>query len=269
MSYDEEIAMYEKMQQDRDMQFFNENSKIEDYYENLLSNEYHSDFVQVLKSIQHELKVFHANFVYIEKIVNFIKNDFKTEGVFPWDLTFLNLFITNTVNSMILSTYKLVLEDAKLDSRKNGGLRYLQILMNRKHLNNDESTIIIRNKLKEVKPLFKESNKLCTQNNISLLRNSKIAHYDISKQEEIEKIKIDLYIFQDIFNLSVEIFEILSLKYFERESVFNNTMIKTHSFKNFICQTALFNNPNPSAQLDIEGYFAYLRQNFISALSNN
>lgn len=267
MSYDEEMEMYEKMQQDKNAQFSNESLKIEDYYINLLSKEYHGEFVQVLESIQSDLKLFHTNLVYMEKIVHFINEEFKSNGVFPWDLTFLNLFITNTVDSMILTTYKLVLDNANLASKKNGGLSYLKALVNSKHLNTEETKNIIRNKLREVKPLFKEFERISDQNSIGLLRNSKIAHYDIGKQEEIERVKVDLNTFLDIYNLSVKIFEILSLKYFERESIFNNTMINIHSFKKIICQNAQINNPNPFAQLDIEGYFAYLRQNFVDALS--
>lgn len=268
MFYDEEIemAMYEKMKENQEVLFITENSTIPDYYKNVLLEDYHAEFEQILKSVQHDLKLFHTNLVYTEKILNFINTEFITEGAFPQDLAFLHLFITNTVDAMILTTYKLVLDNANIKSKKNGGLSYLKSLINTKKLDDELTTKTIRNKLKEVRPLFKNYETLCNQGNIDVLRNSKIAHYDIGRQEEIKKVDWDTLL--KIYNVSVDIFEILSLKHFERRSTFDYKMIEIHSFKNYVCQNVMLNNPNGSTQLDVDGYFSYLRRNFISSLSN-
>lgn len=248
--------------------FIAESSTISDYYKNILLEKYHAEFEQILESIQHDLKLFHTNLVYTEKILNFINIEFETEVFFLQDLAFLQLFITNTVSSMILTTYKLVLDTANIQSKKNGGLSYLKSLINTKMLDDKVTKETIRNKLREVKPLFKEYESLSKLGNIDILRNSKIAHYDIGKQDEIKKIKVDLDTLLKIYNISVDIFEILSLKYFERNSSFNYKMIEIHSFKKFVCQSAMMNNPNPFSQLDLDSYFSYLRRNFVSSLSN-
>lgn len=238
------------------------------YYKNILLEEYHAEFEKILKSIQHDLKLFHKNLIYTKKIFDFINVEFKNEGIFPQELIFLQLFITNTVDSMILTTYKLALDNANIQTKKNGGLSYLKSLINTKMLNDKVTKENSHKKLKEVKPLFKKYESLSKEGKIDVLRNSKIAHYDIGKQEELKQIRVNLETLQKIYNVSVQIFEILSLKYFEYNSTFDYMMIESNSFEKFICQNAMMNNPNPHAQLDIDNYFMYLRQKFISQLSN-
>lgn len=262
----EEIKTYLKIEEDKEKNFINDNSKIDDYYKNILIEESHTQFEQVLESIQYDLKMFHTNLVYTEKIINFINEDFKIKGVFPQDLIFLNLFITNAVTSMILTTHKFALDKENVEKKRNGGLSYLRSLVNVQSINNLETKKIANGKTREVKLLFNKYEQLSKQGNISLLRNSKIVHYDVGKQDELENLKVDLNTLLDIYNVSVEIFEILSLKYFERISSFNHKMIKLHSFKNFICQNITMYNPNPAAQLDIERYFVFLRKNFVNSL---
>lgn len=248
-------------------QFIIDSLTIQDYYKNVLIEEYHAEFEQIVESISYDLKIFHTNLVYLEKILDFINTEFKTEGVFPQDLIFLNLFITNTVNSMILITHKLVLDKADLQNKKNSGLHYLKVLIEKKMVDDEKIKMEIHEKLKIVKPLFQEYKRLSDLGNINILRNSKIAHDDIGKHEEINALKVDIGTFVKIHKFASDIFEILSLQYFERKSTFNSKMIQHHTFKKFVCQNVMMNNPNPSAQLDIDAYFACLRRNFVNSLT--
>lgn len=250
--------------------FLKERESNPDYYKNILPANYYDDFEKVVEIIKNELILFHKNLVYTEKIIDFINLEFKENGVFPTDLYFLILFTENTINSMILTTHKLAFEKADIKNKKNVGLAYLNTLISISIKEFDETSNIkinTRKKLKETKELFRKLEKLEDKENIHLLRNSNIAHIDLSAQENIKTLKIDFDTLSKAYNISVEIFEILSLKFYELENSFSKKMIDIHSFKNHVCQNPWMNNPNPYAKLDIENYFAMLRKNFINNLT--
>lgn len=264
---DEEELLDEYMWLDRQKNddFNRENANIPGYYKNILAEENQLEFEQILNYIQKLLKQFDTNLIYSEKIVKFINEEFNVHGAFPMDLMFLNQFLINAIDTMILTASKLVFDHAKIRDKKNGGLNYLKSYIGQHRKVEQYDTI--NPILKEVKPLFRQCNELGTQANIEVFRNSKIAHYDIDKEDEVKRLKIDLEILKAIYISCSQIFEKLSLKYFERISIFDDKMInKHHDFQKHVCENLLMHNPNPFAQTDLDCFLDVLRNNFIDNL---
>ena len=70
--------------------------------------------------------------------------------------------------------------------------------------------------------------------------------------------------FESVFELSCEILELLSMKYFLYENRFSYGMIDIHGFKSFVCQNPLLHNPNPLGNTDLDIFFDTLRKDFIN-----
>lgn len=69
--------------------------------------------------------------------------------------------------------------------------------------------------------------------------------------------------FENVFDLSCEILELLSMKYFWYKNRIFYEMIVIHGFKAFVCQNSLLHNPNPVGKMDLDIFFDTLRKDFV------
>lgn len=244
--------------------FFDEESKnIRDYYKNLLDAKDADEFVQILEFLQSEIQKFDINLVYCEKIIAFINNEFKEKGVYPNHLIFFEQFLANATDSMILTISKLFLDSCDIGKKKNCGICYLQSFLNKKLSHTAKQSLPLQPTLREVSTLIKKVKSKSIQ--IGELRKSLIAHKDINNAEKVLKIRLQLDDFISIFDLSVRILELLSLKYFERKSIFNSEYIKTHGYKVALCQNIWMHNSNPYGKTDLDLFFDLVRSYFINS----
>ena len=248
---------------DKVKQFFfeEENRNIKEYYKNILESKDIDEYVQILEFLQCQLKNFNTNLVYCEKIIAFINNEFKEKGLYPTQLIFLEQFLSNATDSMILTISKLYLDDCDMRKKKNCGIRYLQSYLNDKL--SDTAKQSLRPTLREAGTLIKKVKSKSIQ--MGELRNSLIAHHDIQSAEKVMKIRLQIDDFNYIFDLSVRILELLSLKYFERKSIFNSEYIKIHGYKVALCQNIWMHNTNPYGKTDLDLFLDILRSYFIDS----
>ena len=97
---------------------------------------------------------------------------------------------------------------------------------------NSDNREIVREKLREAGDKVKEVKKIVEK--LEDLRNSLIAHFDIEKIDSVKQIKMGIEEFESVFELSCEILELLSMKYFLYENRFSYGMIDIHGFKSFV-----------------------------------
>lgn len=225
------------------------------YYKNLLDSNDFNEFEDILEFLKEELRNYYVNLEYSEKIMRFIENEFSTDKVFPTQLIFIKQFLNNAFDSMALSIYKLYFDRGNIVKKTNCGIKYLQTFLNKKLVqNNDSQREILRKAGKKIK----ETQTL--GNNIVKIRNSRIAHCDIGKKSEVGKIVLQIETLKSIFENSVEILELLSLKYFEYKGLDDKEMISIHGFDNFVIKN-IWINSDSSTDLDL--FFNTLRSNVI------
>ena len=129
-----------------------------------------------------------------------------------------------------------------------------------KNLSRDNREIV-QEKLRDAGDKIKKVKKIADK--LESLRNSLIAHFDIKKIESVKEIKMGIEEFENVFDLSCEILELLSMKYFLYENKFSHEMIDIHGFKSFVCQNPLLHNPTPMGKTDLDIYFDALRKDFV------
>lgn len=264
----------EKICEDEDLCFERNNSLMEaiqeyffcrskdmkkDFYKNLFEEKYCKEFESILCLIKNELELYDTNLVYCKKIIDFITNEFNEKGIYITHTIFLNNYLKNAVDSMILTICKFFLDNPDIEKKKNCGIQYLKLFVE-KNLKNDEKAVI-QEKLKDVRNKIKEGKKIAKK--IQSMRNSLIAHYDIEKIEYVKQIRMNIEEFETIFNLSCEILELLSLYYFHFEENNSYDIINAQGFKFSVCQNCFMHNPNPGSKMDLDIFFDILRKDFI------
>lgn len=232
--------------------------KEQDYYKNLFDEEYYADYENVLSLISNNLKMFDMNLVYCRKIVDFLTNEFNKKGIYIMQTMFLNNYLSNAVDSMILTICKMILDNPDTNNKRNCGLMYLQSYIG-KNLS-EGSRDIVQGRLKKASDKIKELRKMTTK--LEDLRNSLIAHFDINKIESVKQIKMGIEEFEKVFELLCEILELFSMKYFLYENSFSCKMITTHGFKYYVCQNPILH----SKTIDLDMYFDILRKDFIKVV---
>ncbi|WP_127533352.1 hypothetical protein [Paenibacillus kobensis] len=229
-------------------------SKIDLFYKNIMSVEKQKEFERMTDLIRDELHVFGVNLFYCRKIMNFIDGEFSQKGVFPTDLFFIKQFVHNSFFVLILTSEKLFAE-ANLSKKKNFGFDYLK-----NQISNSCSSNEIRSSIQglfggEFRERMKQGRRLRAE--IKDLRDSYIAHYDIYEIEHIKKVALEL--FEKIYEISVEIFESISLYRFERLNITYKNLIKIHGFKKTVCENALIHEKKHT---DIDSFLDVLRKKF-------
>ena len=231
----------------------------EDYYKNLFEEKYYEEYESILCLIRNELKIYDMNLVYCKKVIDFLTNEFKDKGIYITQTIFLRNYLNNTVDSMILAICKMFLDSPDISKKKNCGIRYLKLYIET-NLSGDNRDVV-RKQLREASDKIKKVKKIAGK--LENLRNSLIAHFDINKIESVKEIKMGIEEFESVFDLSCEILELLSMKYFLYENKCSYNMIKIHGFKSFVCQKALLHNPNPMGKTDLDIFFDTLRKYFL------
>ena len=102
-------------------------------------------------------------------------------------------------------------------------------------------------------------------NNIVKIRNSRITHCDIGKKSEVGKIVLQIETLKSIFQNSVEILELLSLKYFEYNGLVDQEMISVHGFDNFVIKNIWINS---DSNTDLDLFFNTLYFDFIENIES-
>ncbi|WP_281526623.1 hypothetical protein [Intestinibacter bartlettii] len=222
-----------------------ESKKDPNYYKNLLDSDDFNEFEEILEFLKEELKNYYVNLEYSEKIIKFIENEISMDRVFPTQLIFIKQFLNNAFDSMVLSIYKLYFDRGNIVKKTNCGIKYLQTFLNKKLVQTEESQ---RDILRKAGKKIKETQTL--GNNIVKIRNSRIAHCDIGKKSEVGKIVLQIETLKSIFENSVDILELLSLKYFEYKELADGEMISVHGFDNFVIKNIGINSDN-NADLDL------------------
>ena len=230
-----------------------ESKKNPNYYKNLLDSNDFNEFEEILEFLKEELRNYYVNLEYSEKIIRFIENEFSIDRVFPTQLIFIKQFLNNAFDSMVLSIYKLYFDRGNIVKKTNCGIKYLQTFLNKKLLQTEESQRAI---LRKAGKKIKETQTL--GDNIVKIRNSRIAHCDIGKKSEVEKIVLQIETLKSIFENSVEILELLSLKYFEYKGSDDQEMIRTHGFEKFLIKNIWINS---DSNTDLDLFFNTLRFN--------
>lgn len=234
--------------------------KQEDYYKNLFDEDFYKEYESILCLISNELKLYDMNLVYCKKIVDFLTNEFEKKGIYIAQTIFLKNYLYNTVDSMILTICKMYLDAPDIGKKKNCGIRYLQSYIGKNLSEGDK--VVVKDKLRGASDKIKEVRKIADK--LENLRNSLIAHFDIKKIENVKEIKMEIKEFERVFDLSCEILELLSMKYFLHENRFSNKMIGSQGFKLFVCQNPVLHNPNPMWKMDLDYFFDTLRKDFIN-----
>ncbi|MNW32991.1 hypothetical protein D3C74_99440 [compost metagenome] len=228
------------------------------YYKNTLIVEQHRKFEEMTDLLQTELKIFDINLFYCEKLIHFIDNELSQNHlVFHMNLPFIQQFINNSFFVMILTSTKLF---STVKQDKNFGFDFFKNFINQSCNKSDEHIVQSLRKVSggEVRGLINVGKVLCKE--IENIRNYYVAHYDIGKVEQIRKIKLDLKLFNEIYNVSVKIFEILSLKRFHRLDTAYSKLIKFQGFEKIVCQNYLLRGKGLS---DIDIYLDHLRKNYL------
>lgn len=240
----------------RDYYFDNLRHEQKGYYKNLFEEEYYEEYESILCLIRNELKIYDTNLGYCKKIVDFLINEFEEKGIYIAQTIFLRNYLNNAVDSMILAICKMFLDAPDTGKKKNCGISYLQSYLG-KNLRSDHREIV-QKKLRVASDKIKEVKKIVDK--LEDLRNSLVAHFDIKEIESVKKIKMSIEEFERVFDLSCEILELLSMKYFLYENRSSHEMIDIHGFKSFVCQNPLLHNPNPSCKMDLDIFFDILRK---------
>ena len=244
-----------KIKEELEEYIFKEESKEnQNYYKNLLDSSDFDEFEEILEFLKQELRNYYVNLEYSEKIIRFIEEEFSIYGVFPTQLIFIKQFLKNAFDSMILTISKLYFDQGNINKKTNCGIKYLQIFLNKKLGQSIKSQKCI---LKEASKKIKETQTL--GDNIVKVRNSLIAHCDIGKKSEVEQIVLQIETLKSIFENSVEILELLSLKYFECKTLFDKEMMDIHGFKKYVIKNLWIDN----RYTDLDSFFKVLRSDFI------
>lgn len=229
------------------------------YYKKLFDERYYGEYENILCLIRNELKLYDMNLIYCRKIVDFLTNEFEEKGVYITQTIFLKNYLNNAVDSMILTICKMFLDNPDTGKKKNCGMKYLQSYIGTNLKNDDREAV--HEELRKASDKIKAVTKIAVK--LKDLRNSLIAHFDIEEIETVKQIKMGIEEFESVFELSCEILELLSMKYFLYENRFSYEMINIHGFKSFVCQNPLLHNPNPMARTDLDIFFDILRKDFI------
>ena len=236
------------------------------HYKNLMLEEEQADFENVLELLSNQLKRYDVNLYHCKKILDFLEKYYPDE-IFPQDTFFLNNYLSNTVDLMILTISKLYLDACDVNKRKNCGIKYLQSFIGIKV--SDKSNI--KDTLKKASAKIKEVVSIAEK--LEPVRDKLIAHFDIRGIETAQNVKMHINEFMKIYELSCEILELLSLGYFEYKDVFSQKMIQDNGFKFFVCQNPWCHNPNQYYESDIDSYLKTIKMKFdackLKSINNN
>ena len=260
---DKNLTLQVQLTEEIEQYFFSkDNKKMNGYYVNLLDPKCYDEFEQILNFLKRELLIYDVNLTYCKKILHFIDNEFSKKGILPTQLIFLKQFLNNASDSMILVIAKLYFDSCDIGKKQNCGIKYLQSFLNQemRKITDDSKKNLLHQILKDAGKMIKEVKLIAPE--IELLRNSSIAHYDIQSSENISNISIAINKMEKIYDLSAEILEYLSLKYFERANIFSAEMINLHGFKSFVIQNPWMHNPNPVGKMDLDLFFDTLKKYF-------
>lgn len=227
--------------------YFDRLRQQQDYYKNLFHEKDCSEYEMILHFIQDDLKKYDVNLTYCKKIIDFITNKFNGNCIFVTHTIFLKSYLCNALDSMILTICKMVLDKPDVAKKENCGIKYLQSYVNRSLT--EEKRAIVKQELRTVGDKIKE-----VQNKTQMLenlRNSVIAHFDIGKREDVQKIKVSIEELENVFELLCKTFEILSMKYFLYFDIFSKKMIDVNGFKAYVCQNPIIHNHNEKMDIDI------------------
>ena len=233
------------------------NANVTLYYKNILEPQQYETFEKMVEFIRRELVRFYTNIIYVEKILSFM-HEFNEKGAFPLDLSFLNRYLDTAMSEMILVQTKLF-SNANTQKQDNFGFDYLKAFIARNSKDKNVNTLLggkVREKIKKGKEKCKK---------LENIRNGMLAHYDVKTVQEGINDVVNLEDLKYMFDLSAELLEMLSLYYFERQSIFNLEMIEIHGFKKVFCQNFLIDN---CMSTDLDRSLNLLRRNFID-LNNN
>ncbi len=228
--------------------------KIPFYYKNCLLEEDWETFETIMEFIRGELVRYHLNIAYVKKITSFMA-EFNEKGVFPLDLQFLNRYLDTAVSEMILVQTKLF-SNANTVQQKNFGFDYLRYNISENSKNKEVNKLLgeIRKKIKVAKDKCKKMEKI---------RNGMIAHYDIKliQKETIDTVSIEDL--EELYEISVDLLETLSLHYFERKDSAFLEMMNKHGFKKAVVENPIF---EPKLTSDLDEYLNILRERFIDKI---
>ena len=253
---DEYMNYYEKIDEELTDLLLKETMRHEQYYKNILKEESFEMFEKIVTLLQGEVQFFYENLVYTQKIFDFI-HGFREDGSYPTDLLFLRTFLGTASSNMILIACKLFYSGSvSHETGENVSLYYLRNYI----FKNSKDKNMMQTKLKNIKPLMEIIKAELPP--LEKLRNTYIAHYQVSKEEH-ENIKIDINSLKKIFDVVCELFEELSLMYFQGKDIGRYNFIRHQGFKKAVCQNLIMDNIQ---KLDIEAYFDYLRRNFYKNL---
>lgn len=231
--------------------------KISLYYKNILLEERWEIFEKMIEFIRGELVRYHLNIVYCKKIVSFMKG-FNEKGVFPSDLQFLNRYLDTAVSEMILVQTKLF-SNANTNKQDNFGFDYLKAFISNYSKDRKEVSKLLggetRKKIKEAKDNCKK---------LENIRNGMLAHYDVRTiQEGITDI-VSIDELEILYDISVDLLEIMSLHYFERKDSAFLRMIEIHGFRKAVLENPIMDmNRTP----DLDEYLNILRGRFIDKMT--
>jgi hypothetical protein len=228
--------------------------KIPMYYKNFMPIEIHSKFEEMVDLVRYELISYHTKLIYCKKIIDFLNEEFAQDGVILTQTNFLHQYLNTAASEMILVSTKLF-ATAKINA--NFGFDYLKDYIAKNCNNNPELRGILGG---ELRGLISKGKKKCKE--LVIVRNSLIAHYDIEKVTEAKNIRVSYEELNELYEISVEILQMLSFYRFERLSCIFPELIKAQTFKVAVCQNPWSNSLN----LDIDNYFAVLRKNFLPNL---
>lgn len=245
---DDYMKYYEIIDKELSELLLKETMNHEYYYKNILKEESFDMFEKIVTLLQGEIQFFYENLVYTQKIFDFIK-EFNRDGVFPTDLLFLKTFLATASSNMILIACKLFfVGSVDYKTGENISFNYLRQYI----VDNAKDKDIVQIKLKTIK----KSLKTIKQELLPLdeLRNTYIAHYQMNKEHE--SIKININSLKKIYDVACELFEELSLMYFQGKDIGRYNFIRYQGFKNAICKNQIMDTIQ---KLDIDVYFDYLR----------
>lgn len=225
------------------------------HYKNLMLENEQSDFENVLELLSNQLKRYDVNLYYCKKILDFFDKYYPDE-IFPQDTFFLNNYLGNTVDLMILTISKLYLDACDVKKRKNCGIKYLQSFIGIKVSDKSNIKDILKKASAKIKEVVSIAEKL------EPVRDKLIAHFDISDIDTAQNVKMHINEFVKIYDLSCEILELLSLGYFNYKDVFSQKMIQANNFKFFVCQDPWCHNPNQYYESDIDSYLKTIKMKF-------
>lgn len=230
-------------------------SNIPFYYKNILQEGCYETFEKMLEFIRSELVRYHSNILYIKKIVSFM-NEFNEKGAFPLDLQFLNRYLDTATSEMILVQTKLF-SNANTKKQDNFGFDYLKAFISRYARDESVNKLLggdTRKKIKDAKDKCKK---------LEDIRNGMLAHYDIRTIQKGVIDTVNIEELEELFDISVDLLEIMSLHYFERKDIAFLKMIEIHGFRGAVCENIIMNNCQIT---DLDNYLNLLRGRFIDKI---